>query len=110
LNKVVLAVKANGTIIKIKGQERKAGQLAEVGMAEGTTFVLSTPGLTSAVGLLVLPETAIKEAELYNTETGKEKYEKIKAELTGGGVIGTINEVATTQIETTSKEAFGWNY
>jgi len=110
LNGVILTVKANGTVIKIKGQERKAGQLAEVGMAEGTTFVLSTPGLTSEIGLLRLPETAVKEAELYNTETGKEKYEKIKAELSGGGVIGTINEVATTQIETAPKEAFGWNY
>ncbi len=104
-----IGVKANGTpTIKIKGQERKAGQLAEVGMAEGTTFVLSTPGLTSEVGLLRLPETAIKEAELYNLETAK--YEKIKAELTGGGVLGTINEVATTQIETNPKEPFGWNY
>jgi len=109
-NGIILTVKANGTAIKIKGQERKAGQLAEVGMAEGTTFVLSTPGLASEVGLLRLPETAVKEAELYNTETGKEKYEKIKAELSGGGVIGTINEVATTQIETAPKEAFGWNY
>jgi len=109
-NTVKIGVKAGGTAIKIKGQERKAGQIAEVGMAEGTTFVLSTPGLTSEVGLLRLQATPIKEAELYNTEVGKEKYEKVKAELTGGGVLGTLNEIATTQIETNPKEAFGWNY
>jgi hypothetical protein len=109
-NGVKIAMKANGTAIKIKGQERKVGQIAEVGMAEGSTFVLSTPGLTSEVGLLRLPEMVVKEAELYNTEVGKEKYEKIKAELAAGALLGSVNEVATVQIETTPKEAFGWNY
>jgi len=105
---VSIAVKANGTAIKIKGQERKAGQISEVGMAEGTTFVLSTPGLTSEIGLLRLPETAIKEASLYNTATSL--YEKVEAELTAGALLGKVNEVAITQIETNPKEEFGWNY
>jgi hypothetical protein len=113
LKEATLSVTANGTAasgkgIKINGQERLAGQLAEVGMAEGSTFVLSTRGLTSEVGLLRLPETAITEAEIYNLETAK--YEKFKAGLTAGALLGSVTEVATTQIETKPKEAFGWNY
>jgi hypothetical protein len=106
---VAIAVKAKSSkLITINGQERDAGQIAEVGMAEGSTFVLSTPGLVSLVGLLKLPETAIKEATIYNSKTAT--YEKIEAELTGGGVLGTIKEIATTQIETNPKEEFGWNH
>jgi len=96
-----LEVKANGAAIKIKTETRDVGQIAEVGMLESEKFVLSTRGLTSEVGLLRLPETVIKEAEVYNSST--EKYEKVKAELTAGALLGSVNEVASTEIETNPK-------
>jgi hypothetical protein len=105
-NEAKIPVKAAGTSIKIKTETRNVGQVAEVGMAEGSTFVLSTPGLTSTIGLLRLPETVIKEAEVWNGE----KYEKVKAELNAGALIGAVNEVATTEIATNPQEPFGWNY
>jgi hypothetical protein len=109
LNEVKIPVSANGTEIKIKGEARKAGQIAELGMVEGSTFVLSTPGLTAAIGLLRFgkEEKPTKEAELYSTAT--EKYEKIKAELSAGA-LGEIFEIASSEIEIPTLEPFGWNY
>jgi hypothetical protein len=107
-NEVKLAVKASGTKIKIKNETRNADQIAEGGYAEGGGFVLSTPGSTAEVGLLRLPETAIKEAELYNTETAK--YEKIRAEMTAGALLGQVSSVGSAEAETEPKEPFGWGY
>ena len=71
--------------------------------------MLSLPGETSEVGLLILPKTTpIKEAELYNTAT--EKYEVIKAKLEAGALVGEVFEEAETQQETNPKEPVGWNY
>ncbi len=100
---------AVGTAIKIKTETRNAGAIAQVGRSNGTSFVLSLPGETSEVGLLILPKTTpIKEAELYNTTT--EKYEIIKAKLEAGSLIGEVFEETETQQETNPKKPFGWNY
>jgi hypothetical protein len=112
LENQTISVKANGSSITIKGQGRLAGQIGEVGMLESEKFVLSTPGLTSAIGLLRFSneEKPVKEAELYNIETGKEKYETIKAELTAGALLGEVHEVASVEVEIPTLEPFGWNY
>ncbi len=108
LNEVKIKVTAVGTAIKIKGATRNAGAIAKLGYSNGA-FVLSLPGETSEVGLLILPKTTpIKEAEMYNTAT--EKYEVIKAKLEAGALIGEVFEEAETQEETNPKEPFGWNY
>jgi hypothetical protein len=107
-NEVKIAVKASGSTIKIKNETRNADQIAEGGYAEGGGFVLSTPGSTAEVGLLRLPETAIKEAELYNTETAK--YEQIRAEMTAGALLGQVSSVGSAEAETEPKEPFGWGY
>jgi hypothetical protein len=105
-NEVSISVKAAGGAIKIKSETRDVGQAAEVGMLESTSFVLSTPGLTSAVGLLRFPEAGIKTADVYN---GKE-YESVKSELTAGSLLGEVREVASAEIEIPNLEPFGWNY
>jgi hypothetical protein len=114
LNGTSIPVKASGSAIKIKGQERKAGQIAEVGQENATTkkFELTTPGATAAIGLLRFSneEKPVKEAELYNSEAGKEKYEEIKAELSAGALLGEVHEVASAEIEIPTLEPFGWNY
>jgi hypothetical protein len=109
---VAIKVTAVGTAIKIKSGTRDAGAIAQLGYSNGTSFVLSLPGETAKVGLLILPKTTpIKEAELYNTAT--EKYEVIKAKLEAGALIGEVFEEAETQQEISSPvagEPFGWNY
>jgi hypothetical protein len=106
LNEVKISVNAAGTSIKIKTETRNVGQIAEVGHEVEGSFVLSTPGLTSEVGLLRLPETGIKEAEVFNGTA----YEKVKAELSAGALLGAVTEVATTEIATNPRELFGWNH
>ena len=111
LNKQKVLVEATGTALKIKGLTRKAGQIGEVGRINAGAFSLTTFGETATIGLLRFANggVPVKEAELYNTEAGKEKYEVIKAEL-NAGALGTIFEEATAEIETSPAEAFGWNY
>jgi hypothetical protein len=111
LNKQKVVVEATGTALKIKGVTRKAGQIGEVGRINAGAFSLTTFGETAMVGLLRFGKAGVpvKEAELYNTEAGKEKYELIKAEL-NAGALGTVFEEATLEIETNPAEAFGWNY
>jgi len=111
LNKTKVVVESTGTALKIKGLTRKAGQIAEVGKISGGAFSLTTFGETATVGLLRFGKggAPTKEAELYNTEAGKEKYELIKAEL-NAGALGTVFEEATAEIETKPAEPFGWNY
>jgi hypothetical protein len=106
LEKAKITVHANGTMIKIKTEERDVGQIAEVGFEQGMTFTLSTPGSTAEVGLLRFPETGIKEAEVWNGTA----YQKVEAGLTAGTLLGAVNERATTEIATNPKEPFGWNY
>ncbi len=109
LNNVKIKMTAVGNAIKIKGETRNAGQIAKGGYSNGTSFVLSLPGETSEVGLLILPKTTpIKEAELYNTTT--EKYEVIKAKLEAGALVGEVFGEGEAQVETNPKEPFGWNY
>jgi hypothetical protein len=111
LNKTKVVVEATGTALKIKGLTRKAGQIGEVGKISGGAFSLTTFGGTATIGLLRFGKggVPVKEAELYNTEAGKEKYELIKAEL-NAGALGTVFEEATAEIETSPVVAFGWNY
>jgi hypothetical protein len=112
LNEAKISVKAAGTPqIKIKTETRNVGQIAEVGMLESEgveKFFLSTPGLTSTIGLLRFPETVIKEAEVWNSST--EKYEAVKAELSAGALLGEVHEIANTEIATNPQELFGWNH
>ena len=111
LNKQKVVLEAVGTALKIKGLTRKAGQIGEVGRINAGAFSLTVFGETATIGLLRLGDggAPLKEAELYNTEAGKEKYETIKAEL-NAGALGTIFEEATAEIETSPAEAFGWAY
>ncbi len=111
LNKTKIKVSATGTELKVKSEARKAGQIAEVGHAVGGSFVLSTPGLTSEVGLLRLGNggIAVSEAELLNSTT--EKYEVIKAELSAGA-LGSVIEEATAEVTVNKSgtiEPFGWD-
>ncbi len=100
--------KTTSSTIKIKSEERRCGQLAEVGHTVEGSFVLSKPGEVASVGLLRLPATAITEAEVWNPGTAK--FETIKCELeTKGGIAGKANEVGTSIIETVPAEAFGWD-
>jgi hypothetical protein len=110
LNKIKIKVTASGTEIKIKNENRKAGQIAEIGHLVEGKFVLSTPGLTAAIGLLRFgnEEKPVKTAELYNST--KKEYEKISAELTAGEALGEVFEEASTEIEIPTLELFGWNY
>jgi hypothetical protein len=109
-NEVKIPVTAVGTAIKIKNETRNAGAIAKVGDSNGTSFVLTLPGETSLVGLLILPPKAekINEAEVYNTTT--EKYEVIKAKLEAAALAKEVVEEAETQIELLPSEKFGWNY
>ena len=109
LNKQKVKVTAVGTELKIKGVARKAGQIAEVGFLKGGSFFLSLSGETSEVGLLRLGNggVAVTEAELFNATTAK--YELIKAELSAGA-LGAVVEEANTEIETSPKEPFGWDF
>jgi hypothetical protein len=112
LNKQKIKITAAGTELKVKSEARKAGQIAEVGHAVGGSFVLSTPGLTSEVGLLRLGNggLAVSEAELFNSTTGK--YEIIKAELSAGALLGSVIEEATAEVTVNKSgtiEAFGWD-
>ncbi len=66
LNGIEVKVEATGTEIEVKTEKRKCGQLAEVGHEVAGSFVLSTPGLVSEIGLLRLPSTPITEAEWWN--------------------------------------------
>ena len=111
LNKQKVIVEAIGTALKIKGLTRKAGQIAEVGKISAGAFSLTVFGETATIGLLRFGKggVPVSEAELYNTEAGKEKYELIKAELNAGDK-GTVFEEATAETETSPAEAFGWNY
>jgi hypothetical protein len=110
LNKQKISVKANGTEIKIKNEARRAGQIAELGHEVGGAFVLSTPGLTAAIGLLRFGNGGhpVTTAELYFTS--EEKYKEIKAELTAGEALGEVFEEASSEIEIPTLEPFGWNY
>ena len=109
LNKAKIKVTASGSELKTKGVTRKAGQIAEVGLLKGGSFFLALAGETSEVGLLRLGNggVAVSEAELFNAAT--EKYEVIKAELSAGA-LGSVVEEASTEIETSPKEPFGWNF
>jgi hypothetical protein len=109
LNKIKIRVTATGTEIKIKGEARKVDQIAEGGHLVEGKFVLSTPGLTSTVGLLRLGDEGkpVKTAELYNKTT--EKYEEIKAEMSAG-VLGEVFSEGSAEVETVPAEPFGWSY
>jgi hypothetical protein len=109
LNKTKIVLEATGTALKIKGLTRNAGQIGEVGRINAGAFSLTTFGETATIGLLRFGSEgkALTEAELFNTETAK--YELIKAELSAGA-LGAIFEEATAEIETSPKEAFGWDY
>jgi len=108
LNKQKIKVTAAGTELKIKGFTRKAGQIAEVGLLKGGSFFLSLSGETSEVGLLRLGNggVAVTEAELFNGTS----YETIKASLSAGALLGNVVEEANTEIETSPKEPFGWDF
>jgi len=107
---VKIKVTAVGNAIKIKNETRNAGAIAKVGDSNGTSFVLTLPGETSSVGLLILPKKAerVEEAEVYNTETAK--YEVIKGKLEAAALATEVVEEAETQIELSPSEKFGWNY
>jgi hypothetical protein len=109
LNKVKIPVSATGSEVTIKSEKRKMGQIAEGGHLVGGAFVLSTPGVTSTIGLLRSGNggVPVKEAELYNTTTAK--YEVVKAELSAGS-LGEIFVEGSAEGETSPKEEFGWNY
>jgi hypothetical protein len=106
LNEKKLEVNATGSVIKVKSEERRCGQLAQVGHTVEGDFVLSQPGEKARVGLLQLPSEVITKAEWWNGE----KYEKIECKLESkGGFAGKASEVGTSIIETIPAEEFGWN-
>lgn len=108
LNNVEIKVEATGTEIEIKSEKRKCGQLAEVGHEVAGSFVLSTPGLVSEIGLARLPSTPITAADWWNAPA--KKFELIKCTLEAGS-LGTVFEEGSTQVKISSPagQEFGWD-
>ncbi len=106
LSGVEVKVEATGTEIEIKTEKRKCGQLAEVGHEVGGSFVLSTPGLVSEIGLARLPSTPITEAEWWN---GTE-FKLIKCKLEAG-VLGEVfvQGAGEGKISSPAGQEFGWD-
>ncbi len=106
LNNKEVRVFATGTEFKIKGVNRKCGQLAQIGKANGNgEFVLTAAGEKATKGLLRLPATAIEKGEIWEPTPKAFKAITCKLEVLGAAA----KEVGTSEVETSPAEEFGWD-
>jgi hypothetical protein len=103
LNKEKVEVKATGSLIKINGEERQCGVLAEVGKLVGGAFVRTVSGELATEGALNFKEKPITKAEL---QTGTTTFTKIECKLEA--FKATAEEVGLAKEETEPAEEFGW--
>jgi hypothetical protein len=100
LNNSEVKVEAKGTAIKIKGEERNCGVLAEVGKVSATeTFELTASGGLAAAGALNFPTPALKKAELAGAAI------ECKLEVLNK----PAEEVGLSKVTTSPEEVYGWD-